>query len=223
MALELLFVQAFGVADQPVRKEVKPQTSDESVYGIDDVLLGFPVEAVQRDESADHVKSTLLWEYLENLHKRLPFPREFFKNIRSAMRAVSDDDGSVPTGDGCTGSGVRHHFLAATFAFWHHNHVLPKCNLKHIIAAESNHEKQQFIRYQHSPACIVKDVSEMANDRWHNVAKERRPMLAKKVKIGGGGFSCTGRTKANDSGGKNKGCIRKSSHVTGTTFDGIFN
>ena len=117
--------QAFGVADQLVRKELKPQTSDESFYGIDDVLFDLPVEAVQRDESADHFKSTLLWEYLENLHKRLPFPRGFFKNIRSAMRAVTDDDGSVPTGDGCTVSGVQHHFLAANFAFWHHNHGPP--------------------------------------------------------------------------------------------------
>ena len=53
--------------------------SDASFYGLEDSLFELPVPAVVRDDTLERYKPTVLWEYLENMHARIPFPRAFFQ------------------------------------------------------------------------------------------------------------------------------------------------
>ena len=74
------------------------------------------------------------------------------------------------SGDGCTGSGIQHHLLAASFAFFAEKFNITKTSVTYMVAAEADENKAKFVVWQHKPACILLDVAQLSSNRWHNWA-----------------------------------------------------
>ena len=109
---------------------------------------------------------------MHTLHGSMPKNNAilWLAHMRSAVEKLRRDELDIGCGDGCTGSGIQHHLLAASFAFFAEKFNITKTTVTYMVAAEADEKKAKFVVWQHEPACLLTDVAQLSSNRWHNWA-----------------------------------------------------
>ena len=106
------------------------------------------------------LKTTRLWSLIEKLHAALPrtLRLRFQANVRESLRVMSVQ-GAIPTGSGCSGTGIALHGWRSLVLWWYEQLGTEVRDVREQIAAEKESGKQAFLDAQHDIVTLLGDVA----------------------------------------------------------------
>ena len=164
------------------------------------------------------LKTTRLWSLIEKLHAGVPrtLRLRFQANVRESLRVMSVQ-GAIPTGSGCSGTGIALHGWRSLVLWWYEQLGTEVRDVREQIAAEKESGKQAFLDAQHDIVTLLGDVASLDSARVVDV-RGGRPKHLPECSLYGGGFSCESVCNQNNARGSNVGCVRANVGTTGETF-----
>ena len=141
-------------------------------------------------------------------HRQIPSLQvaDFCKNLEHAFEKLAPD-GVVPCACGCSGTGAWKFFMEENASVWSSEYGTSSWTFAHKIASEINKDKQAFLAQHHNIEILVADVCSLSAEPVVDVRRPEKPVHLPHIKVFAGGFSCTDKSKENNSR-KLKGGVR---------------